>query len=332
LVCNDSRVVELLKEFIPVADGCERYATVSGFAPRKQALEYSLMHGAMRQTFWRDSFETPAGHWHCQGMFILTPSGKVLAGSNHPMNANINVDALRKGLELYAKMPREERLLPRAPDPKADRMFPESDQPRPPVDGLVLRVVSRGLKEDVGAYDELSPRFYHIDRLWYTREEALQFLPDKLELGQRKDITGPVVKGLAQLYLIAGHSQFYDNEVKELRLTSEVTRTEDKAVHVKLRGRAILEATHRFNPSKYHPDLLGDLTYNLEKNRFTHFELLAYGTRSIGDNAERRDGPECIPMAYRFSLSDGSYLGDDQVPTKIPLYRFVKLRAGPASR
>jgi hypothetical protein len=330
LVCNDSRVVELLKQFIAVADGCERYATVPGFAPRKQSLEYSLMHGAMRQTFWRDSFETPAGHWHAQGMFILTPSGRVLAGSNHPMSAEINLDALRKGLDLYAKMPRAERLLARAPDPTTDRMFPGSDRPRPPVDGLVLRVVSRGLKEDVGEYCELSPRFYHLDRLWYTREEALQFLPDTLETGQRKEVTGPVLSGLAQLYLIAGHSQFYDNEVKELQLISEVTRTQAKAVHVKLSGRAVLEATHKYNPSKYYPDLLGDLTYDVDKKRFIHFELLAHGMRSIGDNAERREGPDRIPMAFRFSLSDASNVSDDHVPTKLPLYRFVKLRAGSA--
>lgn len=322
-------MLELLKQFVPTADGPERYGTVAaqGYYPRKEGLEYSLVEGAMKQTPWRDSFQSPqGGHWHCQGMYILTPSGKVLAGSNHPMNAEINLGHMRKGLEAYAKMPRAERLLSRTPDPKTDRLFPEKERPRPPVSGLVLRVVGRGLKENVGELCELNPRFHILDSLWYTHDEAMQFLPDTLRAGERKEITGPVLKGLAQLYLVAGTSQFYDNEVKELRLTSEVIDTVGSSVKLKLNGRAVLEATHKFNASKYHSDLLGYLTYDTEKKSFTQFELLAYGIRSIGDNAERRDGPDHIPMAYQFTLSGSNV--NDHVPTKLDAYRFVKLKAG----
>ena len=195
---------------------------------------------------------------------------------------------MRKGLEAYAKMPREERLLSRAPDPKKDRMFPENERPRPPVDGLVLRVVGRGLEDNIDELCHLRPKFYILDRLWYTREEALQFLPDTLRAGQKKEITGPVLNGLAQLYLIARGSQFYDNEVKELRLTSEVIETTGPTVKLKLSGRAVLEATHKLNPSKYRPDLLGYLTYDTEKKSFTQFELLAYGMHNLGQGRHEK--------------------------------------------
>src|SRR5688500_9659002 len=196
-----------------------------GYVPRKQSLEYQLVEGAMRKTGYGDSIITPSGYWHVQGIYVITPSGKLIAGSHHPANVEMNLNSLRKGLEAYAKMPRAERLLNRAPDPKEDRMFPESERPRPPVDGLVLRVVGRGLEENIDELCPLRPKYYILDRLWYTPEEALQFLPDNLSAGQKKEITGTALKGLAQLHLIARGSHFHDHEVKELKLTSEVLET-----------------------------------------------------------------------------------------------------------
>ena len=113
-------------------------------------------------------------------------------------------------------------LLSRDPDPKKDRMFFDREPPRPPKDGLVLRVVGRGFEENIAEGCQLAPKYYSIDRLWYTREEAMQFLPDILKPGEKRVLTGPVVNGLAQLHLIARGSYFHDNEVKQLQLVSEV--------------------------------------------------------------------------------------------------------------
>src|SRR5687768_1773038 len=161
-----------MKRFVPVADDPQRYR-VGKEAGRQRALEYTLAHGALLQTHYRNSMDT----WHVQGMYVFTPSGKLLAGGNNPWRVDVALADMRKGLDAYAQMPRAERLLGRAPDPKKDRMFPEHDRPRPPADGLVLRVVGRGFEEDVAEGCQLAPQHYSLDRLWYTRAEAVQFLP-----------------------------------------------------------------------------------------------------------------------------------------------------------
>jgi hypothetical protein len=322
VVCNDSRVLELLKHYVPTADDCGRYETIPqiGYHPRKQALEYHLLEGALKRIGLTID--------NSQGTYIITPSGKVIAGCNRSLNVESTLSEMRKGLDVYAKMSREERLLSRAPDPKKDRMVPERERPRPPVDGLILRVVGRGFEDNIDELCQLRPRYYSLDRLWYTREEAMQFLPDTLRAGQKKEITGPVLNGLAQLHLIARGSYFHDNEVKELRLASEVVETRGPTVKLKLSGRAVLEADDQVRANKYRPDLLGYITYDTEKKSFTRFELLAYGMHNLGAKDMKKGGPEYIPMAFLFTLN-GSNANDNQSPTKLDLYRrFVKLKAG----
>jgi hypothetical protein len=288
---------------------------------RQQALEYQLVRSSLMQTHYRNSMDS----WHVQGMFIFTPSGKLIAGGNRPWNVEAALDDMRKGLEAYAKLPRAERLLSRAPDPKKDRMFPERERPRPPADGLVLRVVGRGFEGNVAEGCQLAPKYYSLDRLWYTREEATQFLPDVLKPGQKKAVSGPVLNGLAQLHLIARGSFFHENDVKELQLTSEVIEATGRTVKLRLDGRAVLEANDHW-ASKYRPDLLGYLTYDTEKKSFTRFELLAYGMHNLKPVDMKEGGPEYIPVAFRFTLN-GSNVNDDQVPTKFEVYRYVKLKA-----
>jgi hypothetical protein len=314
----------LLKQFIPTADDPERYRVKE--QARQQALEYQLVHGAMIQTHFRASMQL--GTWHVQGMYLITPSGKLIAGHNRSLNIEATLSDMRKGLEAYAKMPREDRLLSRAPDPKKDRMFAERERPRPPIDGLVLRVVGRGLDENVAEGCQLAPKYYILDRLWYTREEAMQFLPTTLRPGQKKEITGPVLNGLAQLYLIARGSYWHEPDVKELRLTSEVTEAAGPTVRLKLSGRAVLHANDQFNQNKYRPDLLGYVTYDTEKRGFTAFDLLAYGLHTIGTVDMKPSGPGHIPMAFLFTLT-GSDQNGEQVPTKLGAYRFVKLQSAP---
>src|SRR5688500_5467723 len=108
-----------MARFIPVADDPQRYRA-GNEAGRQRSLEYTLAHGALTQTHYRNSMDT----WHVQGMYVFTPGGKLLAGGNNPWSVEAALDDMRKGLAAYAKMPRAERLLRRAPDPKTDRMFP----------------------------------------------------------------------------------------------------------------------------------------------------------------------------------------------------------------
>lgn len=323
LVCNDSRVQKLLEGFVPAADNPGRYRNFSN-TPRAEALEYRLLHGALTQTGFRASMNT----WHVQGMYVITPSGKVIAGGNRPMNLDATLADMRKGLEAYAAMPKSERLLARAPDPTMDRM--SRDRPRPPSDGLVLRCVARGLDENV-VYDQcvLAPEFYHIDRLWYTREEAMQFLPPDLRRGARKEVNGPVLDGMARLYLMASGagSHFDEEHLKERRLNSEVVDIAGNIVNLRLTGRVVSAADNDIIRKKYKADLLGYLTYDTAQKKFTRFDLLAYGKHNLANSDTRPDASPFMTLGILFTLN-GLNVNDNQPPTKLGLYRWVKLQAG----
>lgn len=267
--------------------------------------------------------------WHVQGMYVITPSGKLIAGGNRPMNVDSVLADLKKGLETYAAMPRSERLLSRAPNPRKDRMFPDRDYARPPPGGLVLRSVSRSLDDDVvGEMCVLGPGYYHIDRLWYTPAEARAFLPTDLRPGARKEITGPVFDGMARLHLMASGagSHFDEEHLKERQLVSEVVSISGRAVTLRLTGRVVSEADNDIIRKKYRADLLGYLVYDTVEQRFTQFDLLAYGKHNLARSEALPGAPPFINFGIMFTLN-GPNTNDNQVPTKIGLYRHVNLQA-----
>ena len=206
-------------------------------------------------------------------------------------------------------------------------MFPERERPRAPADGLVLRVAGRGLEEKVSKWYELAPHYHIIDRLWYTRDEAMQLLPNVLRAGEKKQIIGPVLDGLARLHLVGQpYSSWTKADVTELQLTSEVTDVWGHIVSLKLSGRVVFDANDRFNQQKYRPDLLGYATYDTKKQRFTRFETLAYGMHSIEAKHMVPGGPAFTPLGFLFTLN-GSNVNDDQAPQKIGLYPSVGLKS-----
>jgi hypothetical protein len=333
LVCNESRVLELFKHFIPTSDDAARYMTVpqQDYFPNKQAAEYKLLRDALANGpagTIGDGFRRAVQdeNWGMQGMYVSTPSGKLLAGGNPVSNVVSTINMMRKGLDAYAKMPREERLLGRAPDPKKDRLFPDRERPKAPVGGVVLRVVGRGLEDNIDELCHLRPKFHTLDRVWLTRDEANTFLPKSLRVGETKEVDGAPLKGIACLYLIARGSNWHDLDVKELRLTSKVIDVKGSTVRLTLSGNAAFDASYK-NNHNYRCDMLGHLTYDAERKVFTRFELMAYGMHSTGADEMKSGGPTHIPMGYLFTLNS-SNVNDDHPPTKLDGYRFVNLKAG----
>ena len=62
---------------------------------------------ALMQTHYRNSLDS----WHVQGMYIVTPSGKLLAGGNRSLDVEATLKDMRKGLEAYAKLPAQRSAL-----------------------------------------------------------------------------------------------------------------------------------------------------------------------------------------------------------------------------
>lgn len=324
VVCNDPRVRQLLTQFIPTADFPHRYR-LGKEAGRSQALEYRLLQGALRES----SFRNTVDEWFVQGMYVITPSGRLIAGGNRPLDVESTLADMRRGLENYRKLPRAQRLLPRPPHPANDRMLPAQQAPRPPASGLVLRAFGRGVGTVVASdYCPLKPEYYAIDRIWFTREEAQEFLPPRLQPGAKKQISGPVLQGLVRLHLKCGGPQWQQGEVKEAQLTSEVTGVQGRTVNLRLTGRVVLDANSPYNKDKYRPDLVGHLTYDSGQRRFTRFELLAYGLHSVSEKYRTPGGSTNVPYGILFTLN-GSNVNDSPAPTRLHAYAGLGLRAAP---
>lgn len=302
-----------MDRFVPTAGEPYSYSQT----PRKDVLEYRLLYGAMMQT----SFAPSMDRWHVQGLYVITPSGKLLAGGNtvsHPDKVAIEMD---KGLERYEKMSREERLLPKAPDPARDRVPPRTAEVQPPADGLILRMISRGLPaEGITTNDTRHPFFYKLDHLWYTQKEARSFVPAEVRVGMKAPVKAGVLKRLTLLHLgvyVQPNIYWQVEDVKEAKLTAEVVSVQGDVVELKFEGRVRIVGG---NTRCFSGDLLGKATWRLQSQTFSAFELLAIGNHTLGDwEKPENGGPRIAPMGMLFTLN-GKNVNDQMVPALYRLY------------
>lgn len=308
-------MLKRIDRFVPAAGEPYSYSQTT----RKDVLEYRLVYDAMMQT----SFAPSMDHWHVQGLYVLTPSGKLLAGGNTVSEPDKVVREMDKGLERYAKMPRAERLLPKAPDPAKDRVGLPAEDLHPPADGLSLRMISRGLPVDgMKATDTRHPFFYKLDHVWYTQKEARSFVPADLKPGVKAPVKAGAVNRLAQLSLgtfVQPNLYWQVEDVKEATLTAEVVSVKEDAVELRFSGRARMDAATN-NKRKFEADLLGKATWKPKTQTFTAFELLAVGSHTLGGWEKTEDGgPRTAPMGILFTLN-GKNVNDQMAPTFYKLY------------
>lgn len=312
-VCNDSRIIELLDRFVPVVDSPSNY-TGYGVQVDHSRLQYRLVDQILGQTDYRQISGA-------QGLYVVTPSGKLIAGTTQHSKPSRVLDEMRKGLEAYSRLPKSERLLPRAPDPRTDKIETLTDDPKPPRDGLVLRMVSRGLPTPgVSEQDTRHPSFYKLDRVWFTREQARSFLPADLKAGAKTQVRGPALNLLVRLNLgtfLQPNPAWNAEDVRQVVLNSEVTTVNGKLIEVRLNGNAELRSDNRFNRRSYTPKLLGSASYDTQTQSFTKFELLAVGTHTVGDVGEDArvyaSGPKSMPLGVLFTIN-GTNANDRVVP------------------
>ena len=312
-VCNDSRVIELLDRFVPVVDTPSNY-TGYGVQVDRSRLQYRLVDQILGQTTYRQISGA-------QGLYVITPSGKLIAGTTEHSNPSRVLDEMRKGLEAYSRLPKAERLLPRAPDPRTDKIETLTDDPKAPRDGLVLRMVSRGLPAPgINEQDTRHSSFYKLDRVWFTREQARAFLPADLKTGAKTSVRGPALNLLVRLNLgtfIQPNPAWNAEDVRSAVLNSEVTAVKGNVVEVLFSGDAELRSDNRFNRRSYMPKLLGSASYDTRTQSFTKFELLAVGSHTVGDVGEDARnyarGPPALPLGVLFSIN-GTNSNDRVVP------------------
>lgn len=294
-------MLKLTARFVPAADEVYRLQNIrTGTDP-----ECRLFQKFAEQGHYRQPGATR------QGTYCVSPSG-VLLGSMNSNDPRRIAELLEKSLARWETLKREERLLPEDPrKQQAEIKRPERFYPQ---DGLVLKVNSRDMpREDKAANPERADwrvLAWNQDFAWFTRKEAKQFVPPEPKVGQKQDLPVPLSHRIVCAHLIDNvrgqTSPFEENQVKKARLTTEVTVIKGNVVTFRLEGET---RTEMERPRTHGLDmrLLGNATYDLKKERFLTFELVALGSRwgSTQLNGRRRDVDKA-PIGILFSLAGDS--------------------------
>lgn len=240
-----------------------------------------------------------------QGTYVATPSGVLLASinSNDPERVAL---MMQRGLAKWETLSRAERLLTEDPQKQtADLKRPERYYPK---DGLVLHVTSRDLpRESPGT--GWRGQAWNQDFAWFTRKEARQLLGPQPQLGQMHEVPQAIVNRIACAHLVddvrGQTTPFDERDVEKARLSTKVTSVSGSVVTLRLEGETKMSAEgFRSQKHGFEGRMQGNATYDLQKERFLSFEMVAVGLRWGGtQNNSRRGDPGPAPIGYLFTLA-----------------------------
>jgi hypothetical protein len=307
-------VQKLAAGYIPAADASDRIQSKS--SKDEDALLFQQFGGQ------RTVPSTRACNGLGQGQYAVTPSGELLASSASADPKEVAA-MLREGLAQWAKLPKEKRLLAKAPDPAAAGAWRKYDKLYP-ADGLVLRSVCRDLpRADVPPHLRDA---WNQDFAWFRKAEARSFLPADPAIGAKHEVPRLLVERLARFSLTdnvraLNYNYFSTDAVERARLTTTVTGRNGDLLSIKLEGE-----TRCAKPDPegygYEAKLLGNAMFDAKAGRFTTFELIAVGPRWGKGNCNlRHDDPGPAPMGVVFELAGDSPI-DRIPPTHVGRYQW----------
>ena len=277
-----------------------------------------------------------------QGIFVATPSGKLLAGTHHDARYPRKVEKLlREGLEKWKTISPSDRLMTKEMFFKVEaELVKEEERKRYPDGGLVLSVICRDLPGPnpiKGSKDHRN--MYNQDYAWFRKSEARAFLPEKPIKGAKQKVPRELVERLARFNfvdLVRGHtSPFPKKAVEHANLMAEVVGLKGNLVELRYKGRTLAAEVHdgvhiegkwnRPGPGIPEPEkrgvdakLEGYAVYDQKAGKFISFNLVAVTKRWGGNVYNARAqfldfGP--APMGIVLSLA-----GDNVVEKVPPLF------------
>jgi hypothetical protein len=283
-VFGDSKIQELCKDFIPVAEDAWRLDVEDKYPGHE---------------FFRKAH--PQGG---QGVYVLTPSGKLLGQAEW----NGEADLLRTSLKTWDTLSAQEKntLAKGSGGAKQEnKLYPSS--------GLVLHSYSRDLPRSSGA--QTTHKEWNQDFVWFQKDEAKQFLPPVISADQKREVPQFLVYRLARFHLVdnvRGQTRDYEPDaVKIARLSSHITSIKQGIAYVEFSGESRTDAEGqwgvdgqkdiRIRKRGYEARLLGNAQYKISQQKFVSFELVACGTRYGGTEYNFRFddvGPAPIGTAF----------------------------------
>ncbi len=221
-----------------------------------------------------------------QGIYCLTADGELLAYKNAGNSSEATREQLLLALAKFEKLPTNRRL----PGAVAIEPFGKPDanyQRTPPENGLILRVHGRILDKKAGEICNASCDFpgggkASRDFLWLTAKEWKALIP-KPELGFSYSLPVSVTKRIARFCLIdntRGEPEFWKGtDVRKADFGLKVTSITPEKIEVSLVGNALLADEADLIASKrgYECSLIGRLTFDIAKGKFTNIDAVALG-------------------------------------------------------
>lgn len=249
-----------------------------------------------------------------QGIYALSPAGRLLGriNSNNPDQV---LSVLERSLKTWAELPTSERQLPDGARFEPTHRWEQSC----PTDGLVLERYARDIGDDPAAQPR---RPVNRDAVWFTRDEALGWLPEQLVAGATGDVSPVMATRLARLALVdnvRGQTlPFANAEIEQASLRFTVRAIGDKGAEILFDGstRAVakgpwLGGDNYWKPKREWPrrmetEVKGRATYDTAQKRFVAFELIALGERQgrttfNGRHREDRDATYRIGFLLRLA-------------------------------
>ncbi len=232
-----------------------------------------------------------------QGHYVVAPNGELLAASSSA-NPQVVIETMTQGLAKWKELPRERRLLPEAPDPKAARKWRGTENLYPD-DGLVLRVIARDRTREHWPDANL-------DYAWFRKAEARSLLPADIRQGNTHDVPREILDRLVCFHLIdnvhaLNYTFFPKDSIEKARLTTTVDDIDGDVVTVSFEGES--RASISKKEIGFAPKLMGRAKYNLKDQRFTSFELVAVGMRWGLGSCNQRHNPKPALMGIVLSLA-----------------------------
>ncbi len=292
-VWSDPRVIELAKQFVPATD--EVWRLQRGSDP-----ECSFFQVMADQGHYGGSPGTSR-----QGTYICAPSGEFLASINSN-NADRVLETMRQGLQAWQELPAEKKQLDGDAAIKPMHRWEDSF----PTDGLTLNMFTRDLPK-VGGPDQACAVKWNQDRVWFSKAEARRWLPATIQDGEVYQIPEDLVSRLVRLHLVdtvLGQSDpFSSRDIQQAELLLKITHVDDSLAAFEISGATRTEAPGRGRNATVHgveTKLLGSGKFDLRKEMFTSFELVAVGKRwgATTFNGRRRQQAES-PVGFVFRLA-----------------------------
>jgi hypothetical protein len=275
-VWSDERVAALATEFVPAADEVWR---LQRGAEADCRFFQRMVNGGELITDKRSR----------QGIWVCSPNGTLLASINS-LDPDRVLATLQRGLRMWESLPADERRLAADaeldPEHRWENFYPDS--------GLALERIARDLDQGGTPQCERSGR-WNRDFAWFTQEEARAWLPKDPRPGDERAVPSDSIRRLTRFHFVdnvRGQTlPFAADEILKSELTATVIARGEATVELRLSGAtdAVAPGPWLLGDNLWRPHgefprgiatrLLGRATYDLEREVFTRFDLVALGRR-----------------------------------------------------